>query len=633
MKEMLIGPPAPPPNRTSHSTVHFAIIALLGLLLYSNTFQVPFYLDDFDSIVKNPTIRGFSYFTDPTKTESPGFYNIYHLFRMRPVGYFSFALNHKFHGLEVAGYHALNLAIHVLNSLLLYLLVTLTLRTPVMSGSKLGEYSSLIALFSGLLFLTHPVQTQAVTYITQRFASLATMFYLITMVSYIKSRLSIKRSQRIMLYALSLLSALLAMKTKEISFTLPLAAALYEFSFFRDTLRRRLPYLIPLLLAMAVIPLEEMRMQGSSWTAILQTGRTEAGISRWEYLFAQPRVMATYIRLLFLPVGQNLDYDYPLHGSFPDPGVVSSFLLLPAAFAFIIHLYLRSRVSEAGLRLAAFGGAFFFLTLSVESSIIPLDDLIFEHRVYLPSAGFITAFVVLSFTVAGRARQGRPLAAALVVLTLVLSTASYARNTLWKEEVRLWEDVVKKSPGKARAHNNLGLSHAAEGDTEKAIRQYLTALRLDPEDETAHNSLGSAYISLGRTEEAMAEFRRALVLAPEYAEAHYNLGCAYMAQGRKENALMHFEAAVGLRPALAKAHNNLGLIYESKGLVDKALGHYLAAVEAEPALAAAHFNLGFFYLEVGDMEKARREFLMTLKLEPGYPQAAMFLRHTASKTK
>ena len=242
------------------------------------------------------------------------------------------------HGLDVTGYHIFNLVIHLLNALLVYWLIILTFRTPYASAYlqkdvlKTSAPYRWIPLFTALLFVSHPVQTQAVTYIVQRFASLSTLFYLASLVLYIKARGSdSSKKARYAFYAGSIISAILAMRTKEIAFTLPVMAVLYEFMFFRGDIKKRVLYLLPLVLTMFIIPLSMLVTQGGSTGASgideLTKIAGSVDVSRWDYLNTQFRVIVTYIRLLFFPVNQNLDYDYPIYRTFFTPPVFLSFLV------------------------------------------------------------------------------------------------------------------------------------------------------------------------------------------------------------------------------------------------------------------------------------------------------------------
>jgi Flp pilus assembly protein TadD len=613
-------PPASGPSPAAWRAAHIILIAAVAIIAYSNTFQVPFQFDDTCYIKENPMVPNLGYFLDPQETEVRGLpQNVLLSRKTRPLGYLSFALNHKVHGLDVAGYHIANLSIHVMNAVLLYLIVILTFRTPNLSSSELTKHSGSVALFSALLFVSHPLQTEAVTYITQRFASLAAFFYLLSLVSYIKARFSIKNSKRLLFYGLCLLSALSAMKTKEISFTLPLALALYEFTFMRGDMKRRLLYLLPFLLMLPVVPLGVMRTEGSLWEALADATTTHIEVSRWEYLFTQFRVVVTYIRLLFLPVEQNLDYDYPMYKTFLAPGVFLSFLFLLVLFSGSVFFYRRSGGGGkgAGLRLVGFGVLWFLLTLSVESSVIALADVIFEHRAYLPSAGlFISVSAAAFYVVRRRAGMRVLLSAALVMIVMSLSAAAYSRNFVWGSELGLWRDVARKSPDKARPHNNLGVAYKNEGMFDEAINEYRTALLINPKDVDAHNNLGTAYERMGMFEEAVREIRTAISIDPDFAKGHFNLGVVHAEHEQYDKAIEEFQIVLSINPYDAKAHNNLGNAYKKLGLYDEAAYEFNTALGINPYDAIAHNNLGALHFDLGRYEEAIREYRAALGIKP-----------------
>ena len=170
--------------------VHLLLIIIVGFIAYSNTFHAPFYFDDEFGISGNPLIKDLRFFLAPSDAKEYTQFGRYDALKMRYVGFLTFAMNYKLHGLDVTGYHIFNISVHIINALLVYLLVILTFRTPFFQtpNSKLPTHSYL-PLFSALLFVCHPIQTQAVTYISQRFASLAAMFFLLSLVMYIKWRL------------------------------------------------------------------------------------------------------------------------------------------------------------------------------------------------------------------------------------------------------------------------------------------------------------------------------------------------------------------------------------------------------------------------------------------------------------
>lgn len=556
-----------------------ALIALVGILGYSNSFQVPFLFDDLTSISENPVITDLGSFLSGAGLA----YNA-----RRFVGYLSFALNYRFGGLEPAGYHAVNLAIHLASSFLVYALVRLTLGTPVLvalrpGAGEVGEGRQplqYVPLFSALLFVCHPIQTQAVTYLVQRLASLAAMFYLLALVLYVAGRLAGPNSaaqtpsgaageggrapgavRPYLCYAGALLAALLALATKEIAFTLPLALMLYELCFFGLSRRKKAllggAALASALFLAAAIAASD-RPLGELISDVSDQLRLQTAMSRWDYFLTQCSVIVTYLRLLFLPVGQNLDYDYPIRHSLFQPQVLFPFLLLVSLLALALKLYRSSaRGGSAGAesRLICFGILWFFVTLSIESSVIPIEDVIYEHRMYLPALG---AFLALSCAGALLARRRpRAVAAAALGFVLLMTGVTWVRNLTWRDGVTFWSDVVAKSPNKARPHLNLGAELENLGRSREAILEFRKALALYPDYRQAYGNLGAALNSVGDFPEAMAVLGEGLRKFPGDPDLLNNLGVSYAAQGRAEIAVGYFEAAVKLAPEVAKYRSNL----------------------------------------------------------------------------
>ena len=725
---------------------HLLLIALVGLAAYSNTFSVPFQFDDIWNVAENPVVKDLGNFTSSLIG--------YRFNPRRYIGYLTLALNYRYGGPEVTGYHIVNLGIHIANALLVYFLVLLIFRTPYFketgirnqglgtgnekqkteTGETIYNFQSsipspqspvpnFIALFSALLFVSHPIQTQAVTYIVQRFTSLATTFYLLSVVTYIKGRLLSQRSavsgQRseednrqsddsrftihdsrstITWYLLSLLCAVLAMKTKEIAFTLPAIIILCEFTFFRSPLKKKLLFLIPVLLTLAIIPMSLLHSDkslGDVLSDLSEKTRIQTNISRGDYLMTEMRVIATYLRLIFLPVNQNLDYDYPINHSFLTPPVFLSFLLLASLFGAAVWLMFKSQRAlgdqqsadsnqrkeednEGSMgscqrseedrrqsdysrftfhdsrftlyRLAAFGVFWFFITLSVESSFIPIADVIFEHRVYLPSVGFFIAITAAVFVCVNRFAAHRaksmersdeksasylltPLRfslCALLILVLGLSAASYKRNSIWRDNLGLWEDVVSKAPANARAHNNLCFIYNERGRVNEAMKHCREAVRLRPGYLDARVNLGIVYNAKGMADAAIAQFMTALRLNPSDADAHNNLGIAYVSKGMLDQAIAHYLTAVKLDPDYPEAYNNLGVAYGSKGMTGQAMAYFRHAIRLKPDYFEPGFNIGILYLKNNDKVNAYKEYTRLAGIDPERAsRLAALIRSTA----
>lgn len=606
----------------SKMAVHIFLIAVVGLIAYSNTFEVPFVFDDANSIVKNPVITSLDNFLSSSEgyTYSPG----------RVVGYFSFALNYRFGELEVAGYHAVNLAIHIINALLVYFLVSLTFRTPYFRAWRIGQsaksrehsgkyvidssyalspapYAQLIALFSALLFVSHPIQTQAVTYIVQRITSLATMFYLLSLVFYIRGRLASRLAGRLAGYVFSLASAVLAMRTKEITFTLPLVIILYEVFFFKAALKKRLLFLAPVLLALIIILISVInsdRSLGELLSELDEKTRAQAIGSRWVYFVTEIRVITTYIRLIFFPINQNLAYDYPVYRSILSLEVFPSFIFILSILGVAAYLFYRSQIASLSSRvsdtqpqvaplmsrLVAFGIFWFFITLSIESSFIPIADVIVEHRVYLPSVGIFIAVAAGMTAVANYfSSKTTAVTAILAIIIIVFSAATYMRNNVWRSARELWEDTALKSPETIRPFYNLGNEYLKQQQYDKAIEMYQRALQIKPKE---------------------------FVVSDAYLGSYNNLGIAYCSIGQYETAIELFNQFIKQNPGYIEAYNNLGGVYINSGKYLEAIGPLQTVIKNKPDNVIAHYNLALAYWSIKDINNAEKEYAILERLSP-----------------
>ena len=298
-------------------------------------------------------------------------------------------------------------------------------------------------------------------------------------------------------------------------------------------------------------------------------------------------------------MGQTLLKDFPVSRSFFEIKVVLSFLFLLGIFCFGVYLFMRSRTKNTGLRLVAFGIFWFFITHAVESSIIPL--LTFqEYRMYLPSVGVFLAFSAGIFLMFKTLRNSKAIALSVIItFTCTLSVVTYARNTVWRDKISLWEDVVKKFPASIKANYNLGLAYQEKGLNDKAVSSYETIIRLNPNHAGAYNDLGVIYGKKGRLEEAFKKIHAALVLNPDFAEAHTNLGVIYDKLGHFEEAVREFQTAIRIDPNYITAHIDLGIIYIKQGRREEAVKEFQTAIDLDPYLGEAKK-----YLEI--VQKTKR---------------------------
>ena len=581
----------------------------LGLLIYSNTFFSSFHFDDTFAITDNPFIR------NPWDFQA-----LWNAFNTRFLVGQSLAFNYALGKTNVVGYHVFNIGVHIICSYLVYHFMLLTFKTPLMFKSFPEKQARQMALFASLLFLTHPIQTQAVTYIWQRAASLATIFYLASLIFYIKARLDGQKR----FYLFGLVSAVFGMFSKETVITLPLAIALYEFFFLGkpgENWKKRTTPLIPFFLTLPIIPLTLTRAEhitlplmrpafanakGSLSLLDLTRFAREAAMPRDTYMLTQVNVLKTYLRLLFLPIRQNLDYDYPLSHSFLDPNTFLSFCLLAAVFMGGVFLFKKHK-------LMAFGIFWFFLTLSIES-FVPQRDVIFEHRLYLPMLGFSLFLAAAIDEGCKRINKPNIFFPLLTSIVMVYSALTYQRNAVWKDELTLWNDVIQKSPNKARGYDNRGNAYIRKGRLEEAIQDYNRAIQLDDKFSHPYNGRGAAYKYQGRLDLAMRDFNRALQIKPDDAEALNNRSTLYIEEGRGERALPDLNAALTVNPEYADALNNRGIVRIQQGLYPSALLDLDRALQINPNHASAYINRAVALYHMKRYDDSRKDARHAQKL-------------------
>jgi protein O-mannosyl-transferase len=365
-------------TRKRFNLVAFGIIAGMILIAYSNTFTASFHFDDNPSIVENASIK---------RMTSDNIISL--LTGVRPVVYLSLMLNYQLSGLNVVGWHVFNIAVHILNSFFVYLLMFWTLNLPRLETRYRGK-ARRMALFGALLFAVHPIQTEAVTYIITRTELLATLFYLATFLLFIKGA----RTKRSSYYIGAFFTAALSMGSKEWAVTLPALLMLYDYLFIAEgkvglVASRWMVYVAVAIPWAIVLRNLDLFAAPNSGAGIGFSVSTTSGITAKTYWLTSLNVIWTYIRLLFLPIKQNLDYDYP---------IARTLFELPTLLSFVGHVAVMSAAfwfyKKKGWLLIPFGVAWFYIGLSPVQSFVPIIDVIFEHRAYMPSIGFFIVFVV-----------------------------------------------------------------------------------------------------------------------------------------------------------------------------------------------------------------------------------------------
>ena len=589
--------------------IAFLFLAVAGFAVYYNALEGPFVFDDIDYIRENEKIRHLGNFLDLSGT--------------RYLGFLSFAINYQLNGYDTFGYHLVNVVLHIFNAALVYLLVE-ELFEAARAGQ--GENAGRVpALFAALLFLTHPIETQAVSYITQRLVSLTAFFYLLTLVLYLRARKEAAfgpfSSRHLLFYIPALLSCVAGQKTKEIAATLPFMLAFVEVLFLSGERKRRLLYLLPFLATALIVPLTLLLGGSGGYSDFSEKIRRMqieemSTLSMSEYAYTQARVVATYLRLIFIPVGQNLDYDYPVFSSISSPQVLSSLALHLALIGAAVFLLARRSGRKGVLMLVPFGVLWFYIALSVESSVIPIQDVIFEHRVYLPSIGIFIAATAIGTFVAERWRGALyPVVFLAVAAIAVNSVLTIKRNAVWADPFALWSDVVEKSPNKARGYHNLGFLLAEKGRLDEALPYFEKAIAIRPGLWIAYDNVGTLLTEAGRTEEALAYFKKAIELKKDFVPGYNRLANALISLERYSEAEGYLEEALKIDPRSYSTLSNMGFLLAQTGDLEGAIGFLERARDAMPS-AEAHNNLGSALLLAGRKAAALREYRAALAIDP-----------------
>ena len=520
-------------------------LVILTALVYGHTLGYAFHFDDYYFITENLKIR------DITDIGA-----IWHSLAKpsRFLGMLSFALNYHFHGADVTGYHLVNIFIHAVNGLLVYWFCRLTLE----SGPRPARRPAAAALFAAALFIVHPVNTQAVTYIAQRFAALATLFYMAAFCLYIRGRLSLSSGRRVSWWAGAAVCAVAGMFTKQIVLTLPVMIILYEFCFLQRGRRFRLVWWQVAVFAglFLLVPTLQSWDFGRLFKVAIQSRSHEGDALTWyTYMLTQFRVVPVYFRLMVFPVGQTLDYDFTASTSLWEHGTWAGVLLVAAVFGYGIGRLRRDP-------LTGFGICWFFIAMGLESTFIPIYQVIFEHRCYLPSVGFVLALATATDRLFNCPRRQ---AAAMAVIVAVLAWTAHQRNKVWESEETLWRDIMHKSPRKVRPYIHLGVAHLMKGEYEAAAEILDAGIAIRQDNYRLYHNRGIVYEMQGNLKEAMWNYSKAIELNKNSAVTLTNRAGLFGQIKRFDLAWGDYNAAIAADPDYGNAYLGRGnLLYGAK---------------------------------------------------------------------
>lgn len=587
------------------------LVLLVGLAAYLTCGDNPFVFDDKVQIVDNHRLRQL---WPPTEILAES---------SRPVVEWTLAINYALDGLHPRGYHAVNVAIHLVAALLLYAVVRRTLESERLRHRWAGPAPWLAGTIAAL-WVAHPLQTASVTYVIQRSESLMGLFYLLTLYCVIRSQAAPRAAGWT---ALAMVACALGMATKEVMVTAPVVVLLYDRVFlsasWRELWQRRRG--LHAGLAATWLVLAALMARWSPGTATV--GFELPGLSPGTYALTQAGVILHYLRLAIWPDALCFDYGVGWPVAHSVAAAVPALCGVGCLLAVTAWAWWRQPT-------LGFVGAWFFLILAPTSSVVPVADVVFEHRMYLP-LGAVATLVVLGCAALiqrlppGWRRKGQDVGLVLGVATVgLLGTLTARRNLDYRSELAIWRDVVAKCPTNVRGHNNLALSLSAAGQHAEAVRWFAEALRINPHLATVHNNLGNSYLQLERPAEAKRHFEEAIQLKPGYAEAHHNLGLALQRLGQFPAAIRHYERALELNFDHLGLHNNLGNAYLHIGQPAKAIHHFEEARRLDPAQPGVHNNLGLLHQQSGQLTAAVADFNRALHCDPRYADAHFNLGNT-----
>jgi len=657
------------PDRHWATCTYIILLVIAAIVIYADSSRAPFQFDDIGYITKDSAVHMVDFNLESLKKAAlegrPA---------NRPLPNISFAMNYYFGRLSPAGYHWVNIIIHSLCAIILFFFCRDTLALYSRGGESKhlnpGKVSvldlddktvSLIAFFAAMLWVVHPVNSSAVVYIVQRMTSMAAMFYMLSMLLYIKGRLSQQTfgalsRHSIILFTGAIVSGIFALASKQNTATLPIFILLYEWIFFQNFKPVQLKHIKRIgLLAIIVFLAAGLYYLGGDPLERLFNGYAHRNFSLGQRVLTELRVIVYYISLCVFPGSKRLvlDHDYPLSQSLISP--VSTIFSL-TAIVMLIAVALYHPKNRTMLFFATF---WFFGTLMIESSIVPIE-IIYEHRNYLP---FMMPCLLVAFY-AYRLLYGYKLffIGILVVASAVLGFEAYQRNAVWQDPVVFAWDGVDKAPNKFRPRYNLGLNLKDQGRMEEAKTALQKALTMKPnkpqpteKKAVAYNTLGYVLMENNEPEKAIESYSMAIELKPDYrfaiinlakvmlkqkkplaainhlesvlskhpadAEINLTLGDAYTQINKLSKAAYHFKRALSSAPNHVKAHNSLGSVLAQQGQLDKAIAHFRQAIRIDPQFANAYSNLGNALAKSGRLKEAITSYEKALAINPDYQTA------------
>ncbi|OQY04595.1 MAG: hypothetical protein B6I22_09150 [Desulfobacteraceae bacterium 4572_123] len=596
----------------------FWLLFILILVTYANSFTAGWHLDDFDNILRNdalhirqltPRALEATLFAEPTADGSSKS-TLY-----RPLACLTFGLNWYAGQSNVFGYHLVNAGIHLLTAFFLFISILSLYRTPGMQKRPDGE-ACFVALLATVLWAVNPIQTQAVTYIVQRMASMAAMFFIMGVFCYLMARQSSGKIRPAAYFSGAVGAFLCALASKENAIAFPLALILLEVIFFQDFTEKKnkriwlgvfVAAAVALMVAGTLLFLRDEPLK-------ILNGYQLRPFTLWQRLMTEPRVLCFYLSQLFYPVPTRLSIEHDIIYS---ASLIRPWTTLPAILAvfFIVGLACRQMQKRPML---SFAILFFFLNHAVESSVLPLE-LIFEHRNYLPSMFvFVPVAIglqrVLNFYRAKQSVLYPVLIVFIILLVTGLGWGTHVRNMAWATPKSLWEDALKKAPGSMRPYTTLATIYFDKiGDHQTALKLYRQALgkissRKNDYALVAMQNMGRIYYGGKRYDKAIKIWSEAVKQVQNHRLLRSSLAQAYAATRDWAKAIAELDHLLAKWPDYPEYNYLKGIFLIKVQRFDNAIFYLRKALKGKYAPSKTMANIGIAYYRKQDFRKAERFF-------------------------
>jgi Flp pilus assembly protein TadD len=584
-----------------------SVLAVASLAVYANTLAGEFVYDDMSQVLENRWIRDVSYLPDILFKSvwsflGEGTSNYY-----RPMMHTVYMANYHLFGLKPWGFHLVNALFHAGTSLLVFLLAARLFppryAAPSAGRGMTGEVLS-IPFIAALLFAVHPIHTEAVAWVAGLPDLSFSFFFLLSFLLYIVSTSGDRLHKGF--YSLSVASFFLSALSKEPALTLPLLLFAYDHLFgdpgtgFKWRWKRYVPYL----LAAAVYFALRLYALGG-----IAPEKRHEHLSALQHVINVFPLFMDYLGKLLLPIRLNAFHVFRPVASLLEARGILSIAVFAAFAAATVLAYRRNRAACFCLLLIVIPllPAFYIRGLGLNTFA--------ERYLYLPSAGFaMLAAMPFARAAEGYARRAVAAIAALALLAGIYSVGTVRRNAVWRENLTLFADTVRKSPDAGLPQKELGIALLEKGKVEEAIASFEKAILIEPSDFRVYNNRGMAFDQMGRFDLAMADFDRAIALEPRACEAYNNKGKSYGQIGRFEEAIEQFHRAIEINPAFAMAHCNRGLAYSLIGRDDMARKDVNRAIELDKHYAEAYGARGNLHRKAGRRDLAVSDFRKACEL-------------------